>query len=380
MRLALLPLVAALTSRVAAVGVVGAAEGFAHGVTGGGSATPVYPSTTDELVSYLTDDEARVIILNKEFDFTGTEGTVTEDGCRPASNTCGSSGQDAINEAEWCTNGNAGDGSTTISVTYDKAAILGISVGSNKSLVGEGTKGVIRGKGLRMVSGASNIIIQNIHITELNPQYIWGGDALTVNDADLIWIDHVKISLIGRQMFVAGTEASNRVTISYCEFDGNTSWSASCDGHHYWSVYLLGSNDLITMQGNYLHHLSGRAPKVGSNTLLHFVNNYHYANTGHAFDVMSSNANVLIEGNVFQNVDTVLLENKGQVFAAPSASSNSACESYLGHTCQANSFGSSGTLTGTDTGFLSSFSGKNVASASAASAVSTASAGVGVVA
>ncbi|KAK8202795.1 pectin lyase A precursor, partial [Phyllosticta capitalensis] len=379
MRFAFLPAALALASGAAAVGVVGSAEGFAKGVTGGGSATPVYPSTTDELVSYLEDDEARVIVLNKEFNFIGTEGTTTEDGCRPASNTCGSSGQDAINEADWCTNGNAGDGSTTISVTYDNAAILGITVGSNKSLIGEGSKGVIRGKGLRMVSGASNIIIQNIHITELNPQYIWGGDALTVNDADMIWIDHVKVSLIGRQMFVAGTEASNRVTISYCEFDGNTSWSASCDGHHYWTVYLLGSNDLITMKGNYIHHTSGRAPKVGSNTLLHFVNNYHYANTGHAFDVMSANANVVVEGNVFQNVDTVLLENKGQMFTAPSTSANSVCETYLGHTCQSNAFGSSGSLSVSDTGFLSNFNGKNVASASAASAVSTASAGVGVV-
>ncbi|KAK8180418.1 pectin lyase A precursor [Phyllosticta capitalensis] len=379
MRFAFLPAALALASGAAAVGVVGSAEGFAKGVTGGGSATPVYPSTTDELVSYLEDDEARVIVLNKEFNFIGTEGTTTEDGCRPASNTCGSSGQDAINEADWCTNGNAGDGSTTISVTYDNAAILGITVGSNKSLIGEGSKGVIRGKGLRMVSGASNIIIQNIHITELNPQYIWGGDALTVNDADMIWIDHVKVSLIGRQMFVAGTEASNRVTISYCEFDGNTSWSASCDGHHYWTVYLLGSNDLITMKGNYIHHTSGRAPKVGSNTLLHFVNNYHYANTGHAFDVMSANANVVVEGNVFQNVDTVLLENEGQMFTAPSTSANSVCETYLGHTCQSNAFGSSGSLSVSDTGFLSNFNGKNVASASAASAVSTASAGVGVV-
>lgn len=195
----------------------------------------------------------------------------------------------------------------------------------------------------------------------------------------MIWIDHVKVSLIGRQMFVAGTEASNRVTISYCEFDGNTSWSASCDGHHYWTVYLLGSNDLITMKGNYIHHTSGRAPKVGSNTLLHFVNNYHYANTGHAFDVMSANANVVVEGNVFQNVDTVLLENEGQMFTAPSTSANSVCETYLGHTCQSNAFGSSGSLSVSDTGFLSNFNGKNVASASAASAVSTASAGVGVV-
>lgn len=66
MRFAFLPAALALASGAAAVGVVGSAEGFAKGVTGGGSATPVYPSTTDELVSYLEDDEARVIVLNKE--------------------------------------------------------------------------------------------------------------------------------------------------------------------------------------------------------------------------------------------------------------------------------------------------------------------------
>jgi pectin lyase len=39
-----------------------------------------------------------------------------------------------------------------------------------------------------MANGAKNVIIQNIHITELNPQYIWGGDAITVDGSDLIWV------------------------------------------------------------------------------------------------------------------------------------------------------------------------------------------------
>lgn len=37
--------------RASAAGVTGAAEGFAKGVTGGGSATAVYPTTNAELVS-----------------------------------------------------------------------------------------------------------------------------------------------------------------------------------------------------------------------------------------------------------------------------------------------------------------------------------------
>jgi pectate lyase len=102
-------------------------------------------------------------------------------------------------------------------------------------------------------------------------------------------------------MFVAGNGASNRVTLSNNEFDGSTSWSATCDGHHYWAIYLTGSQDLITMKGNYIHHTSGRSPKVGGNTLLHAVNNYWYANSGHAFD-NAAGGMVVAEGNVFQNV------------------------------------------------------------------------------
>lgn len=54
---------------------------------------------------------------------------------------------------------------------------------------------MIKGRGIRIVSGASNIIVQNIKITELNPRYVWGGDAITLNQADLVWIDHVTVRL-----------------------------------------------------------------------------------------------------------------------------------------------------------------------------------------
>ncbi|KAF9729293.1 hypothetical protein PMIN03_012001 [Paraphaeosphaeria minitans] len=348
--------------------VKGAAEGFAKGVTGGGSAACAVPSSTAQLKTWLSDSTARCIVLDKEFNFKGTEGTVTEDGCRPASNKCpGNGGQDAINQASWCTNGNAGAGSSTIKVTYDKAGISGLTVGSNKSIIGAGSKGVLRGKGLRIANGAKNVIIQNIHITELNPQYIWGGDAIAVDGSDNVWIDHNKFSLIGRQMVVLGNGASNRVTISNNEFDGSTSWSATCDGHHYWTIYLTGSNDLVTLKGNYIHHTSGRSPKTGGNSLIHAVNNYWYANSGHAFD-NGAGAKVVAEGNVFQNVVTPLLDNKGNFFGSPSTGANAACSANLGHVCQLNAFGSSGSLGGTDTSFLGNFAGKNVAGAAAASA------------
>ncbi|KAI0533589.1 pectin lyase fold/virulence factor [Xylaria digitata] len=362
----LICLASALARYACAAGVTGAAEGFAKGVTGGGSATPVYPTTNAELVSYLDDSSPRVIILTKAFDFRGTEGTVSGTGCAPWGT--GSACQTAINKDNWCTNYQPS--APKVSVSYDQAGILGITVKSNKSLVGQGSSGVIIGKGLRIVSGASNVIIQNIMITNLNPQYVWGGDAITLDNTDLVWIYHVTTSLIGRQHIVLGNGASNRVTISNNFIDGRTSWSATCDGYHYWNLYFTGSNDLVTFKENYILHTSGRAPKVGGNTLLHAVNNYWYQNSGHAFEV-DSGSKILLEGNVFQNAGQAVETSSvsGKIFTSPDSNSNAGCSSYLGHACQLNAYGSTTSYTGTDQSFFQYFSGKNIASASTASSV-----------
>lgn len=356
-------LASAFSGYACAAGVTGAAEGFAKGVTGGGSAAPVYPTTTAELVSYLGDSSPRVIILTKTFDFRGTEGTVTSTGCAPYGTASGC--QTAIDLNSWCENYQPS--SPKVSVTYDKAGILGITVASNKSLVGQATSGVIIGKGLRIVSGASNIIIQNIMITNLNPQYVWGGDGITLDGTDLVWIDHVTTSLMGRQHIVLGNSASNRVTISNNFIDGRTSWSATCDGYHYWNLYFTGSNDLVTFKGNYVLHTSGRAPKVGGNTLLHAVNNYFYQSSGHLFEV-DSGAKILAEGNVFQNAGQMVETSSlaGQIFTSPDSGTNQACSTYLGRVCQVNAYGSTTSYTGTDSSFFQYFSGKNIASAATA--------------
>ncbi|KAF5865908.1 hypothetical protein ETB97_001976 [Aspergillus alliaceus] len=163
-----------------------------------------------------------------------------------------------------------------------------IDVASNKTLVGLGFKGVIRGRGLRFVYGSSNVIIQDIHITDINPGYVWGGDAINMDGCDLIWIDHVKISLVGRQMTSMGCEFNGRVTISNTEFDGRTNHSATCDGHHYWTILGLGENDKVSFFNNWIHHTSGRSPDLGSVSTWHIFNNYWSNNTGHAFSVTPS--------------------------------------------------------------------------------------------
>ncbi|KAF8535608.1 pectin lyase fold/virulence factor, partial [Trichophaea hybrida] len=338
--------------------VIGTPIGFAAGTTGGGDAVPQVPGSLNELKSLLADSTPRVIVIEKEYNFIGSSGTTTATGCRPSSNTCpNNGGQDAINGSQnWCGN------SPKVKVTYDTAGTKPLPVGSNKSIVGIGAAGVIRGVGLRLANGAKNVIIQNIHITELNPQYIWGGDAITLVGSDMVWIDHCKFSLIGRQMLVTGYVAAGRVSITNNEYDGVTNWSATCNHEHYWTMLFYGAQDKITLAGNYIHNVSGRAPKVGGagKITMHAVNNYFSNIGGHSFDV-GVGAKVLMEGNVFENVKTPITAatqvDGGYVYntAGPG------CQSAIGRSCQANVLNSSGNFPGySNQAVLQEFSGVTV--------------------
>ncbi|KAI8918192.1 pectin lyase fold/virulence factor [Powellomyces hirtus] len=321
---------------------IGKAPGFAAGTTGGGTVEPIYPTDIKHLKSLLSDAFPRVIYLNRTFDFTNSEGKKTEVGCRPTSNTCpGKGGQDAINTSgNWCGT------QPPINVTYDVAGQSGMSVKNNKTLRGLGDRGVLYGKGL-VITG-SNVIIQNIHITNLNPQYIWGGDGIHTYNNDRVWIDHVKVSRVGRQMIVSNYEGSRSLTVSNSEFDGRTPWSASCNGCHYWAMMFIGAGDKITFWNNYVHDTSGRSPKSGGsaygNVLLHAVNNYFENIKGHAFDV-STGSSVLIEANYFLNVATPKYADATSRAFVPTATSLFACGTTpLRRKCIVNTLATSGAL------------------------------------
>lgn len=108
----------------------------------------------NRLKSWLADDTPRVIMIDKTFNFLGSEGTVTEMGCRlKDSCTAANGGQDTIKTSGCDAN------ETPVQVKYDKASYLGMDVGSNKSLVGVGDKGLLLGKGLRFKAGAKNVYV-----------------------------------------------------------------------------------------------------------------------------------------------------------------------------------------------------------------------------
>ncbi|GAP91805.1 putative pectin lyase [Rosellinia necatrix] len=336
----ILSLALAVSPHIAdAAGVSGKAFGFATGVTGGGSAPAATPTSLAQLTSWLTDSTARTIMIDRKWSYIGSEGTTNGRCCSTRTTVCsGGSSQGQLTITDSCTDG------TAVSCSYDTAGTKPIDVGSNKSIVGVGSAGVIEGKGLRVRGGNSNVIIQNIHFTNINPRYVWGGDAITLDSTDRIWIDHNKFSLIGRQMIVSGWGKAGKVTISYNEFDGVTSWSSGCNGKHYWTLLLIGLEDYYTFAYNHVHDVSGRAPHYGttataSRIFFHAANNYFADVGGHAFDA-DANTHSLIEGNYFQSVTTPMspasLTNGGALYTTVTVAEAGACPAYTGYICEWN--------------------------------------------
>ncbi|KAF3394535.1 putative pectin lyase E [Penicillium rolfsii] len=343
------------------ISVTGSAPGFAYGVTGGGDATPVYPTNTSHLISLLGSDEPQVIIIDRTYDFIGTEGTTKgtickswgsfEDGC-----------QAIIDIGSGCGN------SESESYEWDTAGVTGIYVHSNKTIIGVGSDGVLLGKGLRMVD-VSNIIVQNIKITNLNPQLVWGGDAITLSGTSRIWIDHVTTQYTGRVHYSFGYEPNSLITISNSFLNGATNFSTSCDGQTYWGLELVGHDDQITFSNNYIYRTSGRSPALSGSTLFHAVNSVWENNNGHAIEG-NENGQGLFEGCVFNNVSQIVVADfVGQLFSSPSETANKACFDYLGRDCVGNIQVNDGSsFNKADTGFFSNFTGLHIASATAASA------------
>jgi len=341
-------------------GPLGDAFGFGRSVTGGAGGSTVRVSTMDQLRQalcnttsggYCTDTTSRIIEVASTIDFTDTEGSAQVTGCY-ATQICSAP---AKTEITVLTNPSYThcNGKNQFDVSYKKAALRGLLVGSNKTLVGVGQDGVIKGKGLLLMGGVKNIIIRNLSFTDIAQGLVFGGDGITVSDASRVWIDHNYFARIGRQMIVTGTgDKSGKVTdmtISWNEFDGRNDYSPYCNGKHYWNLLFYGKGN-VTFANNWLHDFSGRAPQIGGDTTVHMLSNYFSNGSWYALSTLDNTVRVLAEGNDFENVSVPILNdsNSGDVYAllAQTPAAESACQSAIGRGCVPNKLTSAANVDG----------------------------------
>ncbi|KAJ7851812.1 pectin lyase E [Mycena olivaceomarginata] len=238
--------------------VTGVPVGFGSATTDDGTVTAVHPMTIADLRTYLTSSSPQVIV-----NFAGSEGNQSLTACNAPR-------------------------------TLSPSTQLGIEVASDKTLVG--TNGAtLNGKGLRLVN--------NIKIENLNPQYVWGGDAISLFGTSNVWIDHRHL----RRPLVLGLE-------------------------------LVDGGDFITFYRNGVCFTSGRSPALSGTTLFHAVNNVWSSNSGHLIEGTENDMG-LYEGNY--SLDTPTIVTSGSVVALHSseAADLTQCQASLGRSCVANLLG-----------------------------------------
>ena len=174
-----------------------------------------------------------------------------------------------------------------------------LKLSGNKTFVGLGRGAALRGVSFELGSIA-NVIVRNVALYDINPGLLEAGDAFTLSGASDVWLDHVTLRWIS-DAFVDSLAGTRGVTISYAHFDGAT--DGECAGKERWAATF--TDGTVTIHHCRFEQLSTRAPEVeGPRSQAHIYNNA-YSNTTDWTLGASCGAQLLLEGNVFEHVDTV---------------------------------------------------------------------------
>jgi pectate lyase len=172
-----------------------------------------------------------------------------------------------------------------------------VKVGANKSVLGASGASLV-GVGLRVIE-VNNVIIRNLKISKVLAD---AGDAIGVQAANNVWIDHVTVSSDRDHDkdyydgLIDITHGCQYVTVSWSVLRDH--WKASLVGHS----DSNGSEDVnikVTYALNYWTNLNSRLPsfRFGYG---HIFNNY-YENSNDGINTRDG-AQLLIENNVFSGV------------------------------------------------------------------------------
>jgi len=194
-----------------------------------------------------------------------------------------------------------------------------VTVRANKSIIGVGPSSGLTGIGLSIEHmHPANVIVQNMNISKVTASS-GAGDAIHIQDADHVWIDHNSLSsdLNNGVDFYDGltdiTHAGDFITVS---------WNHN---FNHFKDSLLGHSDgnasedtghlRVTYHHNFYDNTKERHPRVRFGDPVHVYDNYELnADYGIA---STENGGVLAEDNVFENVTQACFSASGFADSGP---------------------------------------------------------------
>jgi pectate lyase len=286
---------------------------------------------------------------------TGTAGTTGAGGCGnpPAQGTLvgwaslngsttggGSATPQVVTTLQQFTSAVAGSTPAVIYVN-GKLANGRVSIGSNKTIVGV-CGGEIHG---HISVNSSNVIVRNIKIVgygvgdcSLDPNYdssvgcSSGDDAVTIQGAQHVWFDHCDIS-DGTDGNLDINTGADYITISWTKFhytprtDPTGNDNTGAEGHRFSN--LIGSADNVPQDMGHLNitwdhdwwadNVNQRMPRSRAGKI-HILNSLFTA-TGNSYcSNAGQNAQLLVEGTVYNGVKAPFQISQNGIISAPSGS------------------------------------------------------------
>ena len=195
-----------------------------------------------------------------------------------------------------------------------------VEISANKTIRGVGASSGISGTTLNIEDmSPANVIIKNMNI-----RGVPGGDAIQIESATHIWIDHNTMSstIEDDPDFYDGmldiTHAGDYVTVSWNIIRNH--WKTSLVGHSDDN----GSEDRghlrVTYHHNWFDRTFERSPRVRFGETVHVFNNYYtnVNNNSSSYAIASvEDAGLLVEGNVFENVQQACWSASGYADSGP---------------------------------------------------------------
>ncbi|MGB3444184.1 MAG: CBM35 domain-containing protein [Actinophytocola sp.] len=211
-------------------------------------------------------------------------------------------------------------GTRTIMVNGMLSGSGTVEISANKTILGAGSGSGISGTTLNIEDMApANVIIQNMNI-----RGVPGNDAIQIENATHIWIDHNTMSstIEDDVDYYDGmldiTHAADYITVS---------WNVI---RNHWKTSLVGHSDdnegedrghlRVTYHHNWFDRTFERSPRVRFGETVHVFNNYYsnVDNNSSSYAIASvMDAGLLVEGNVFENVQQACWSASGYADSDP---------------------------------------------------------------